>query len=85
MSKAENFPSRVIEAEWEFSLLRQTGKHAFAWVASDLNLHGVVGNAAAATAEKGRATARLQAEGFVRLLGDISKAKLKVWLSDIDG
>jgi creatinine amidohydrolase len=85
MSKAENFPSRVIEAEREFSLLRQTGKHAFAWVASDLNLHGVVGNAAAATAEKGRATARLQAEGFVRLLGDISKAKLKVWLSDIDG
>jgi creatinine amidohydrolase len=81
MAKAENFPSRVVEAEREFDLLRQTGKHAFAWVAGDLNPHGVVGNATAATAEKGRATAKFQAEGFVRLLGDIRKAKLKDWLS----
>ncbi|WP_311028510.1 creatininase family protein [Mesorhizobium koreense] len=81
MSKAENFPSRVLEAEQEFDLLRQTGKHAFAWVAADLNPHGVVGNAAAATAEKGRATAKFQAEGFVRLLQDIRKARLRDWLS----
>ncbi|MDN5926151.1 MAG: creatininase family protein [Hyphomicrobiales bacterium] len=80
MAKAENFPSRVVEAELEFDLLRQTGKHAFAWVAGDLNPHGVVGNAAAATAEKGRATARFQAEGFVQLLRDIRKARLKDWL-----
>jgi creatinine amidohydrolase len=81
MAKAENFPSRVLEAEQEFDLLRQTGKHAFAWVAADLNPHGVVGNAAAATAEKGRATAQFQAEGFVRLLQDIRKARLRDWLS----
>jgi creatinine amidohydrolase len=81
MAKAENFPSRVVEAEREFDLLRQTGKHAFAWVAGDLNPDGVVGNAAAATPEKGRATARFQAEGFVRLLRDIRKAKLKDWLA----
>jgi creatinine amidohydrolase len=81
MAKAEDFPSRVLDAEQEFDLLRQTGKHAFAWVAGDLNPHGVVGNAAAATAEKGRATAEFQAEGFVRLLGDIRKAKLEDWLA----
>jgi creatinine amidohydrolase len=81
MSKAKNFPSRVLEAEQEFDLLRQTGKHAFAWVAGDLDPHGVVGNAAAATAEKGRATAQFQAEGFVRLLQDIRKARLRDWLS----
>ena len=81
MAKAENFPSRVAEAEKAFELLRQTGKHAFAWVAGDLNPHGVVGNAAAATAEKGRATAKFQAEGFVRLLRDIRKARLADWLA----
>jgi creatinine amidohydrolase len=81
MAKAEDFPSRVLDAEQEFDLLRQTGKHAFAWVAGDLNPHGVVGNAAAATAEKGRATAEFQAEGFVRLLQDIRNAKLRDWLA----
>jgi creatinine amidohydrolase len=81
MAKAEDFPSRVLDAEQEFDLLRQTGKHAFAWVAGDLNPHGVVGNAAAATAEKGCAAAEFQAEGFVRLLRDIRKAKLRDWLA----
>jgi creatinine amidohydrolase len=81
IAKAKNFPSRVAEAEKAFELLRQTGKHAFAWVAGDLNPHGVVGNAAAATAEKGRATAKFQAEGFVRLLRDIRKARLADWLA----
>ena len=32
-------------AEKEFELLRHTGTHAFAWIASDLNPHGVVGDA----------------------------------------
>jgi creatinine amidohydrolase len=79
--KAENFPSRGLDAEPVFDLLRQTGKHAFAWMAADLNPNGVVGNAATATAEKGRATAKFQAEGFARLLGDIRKARLKDWLA----
>lgn len=81
MSKAENFISNVARAEEAFELLRQTGTHAYAWVASDLNPHGVVGNAAIATAEKGRLTAEHQAEGFVRLMHDIRKAKLSDWLA----
>lgn len=81
MAKAENFVSNVARAEKEFELLRQTGTHAFAWIASDLNPHGVVGNAAIATAEKGRLTAEFQADGFVRLLKDIRKARLADWLA----
>ena len=45
MAKAENFVSNVARAEKEFALLRHTGTHAFAWIASDLNPHGVVGDA----------------------------------------
>lgn len=81
MSKAEDFTSSFTRAEGEFDLLRPHGPHGFSWIASDLNPHGVVGNAAAATAEKGRLTAEHQAEGFVRLLQDIRKAKLAEWLA----
>ena len=81
MGQAQNFISNVARAEAEFALLRQTGTHAFAWIASDLNPHGVVGNAAAATAEKGRLTAEFQADGFVTLLQDVRKARLADWIS----
>jgi creatinine amidohydrolase len=81
MSKAQNFPSNVAHAEKAFDLLRQTGTHAFAWVATDLNAHGVVGDASIATAEKGRLTAEFQADGFIELLDDIRKARLTEWLA----
>ncbi|MBN9273018.1 MAG: creatininase family protein, partial [Mesorhizobium sp.] len=81
MGKAENFVSNVARAEREFSLLRHTGTHAFAWMARDLNPHGVVGEAALATAEKGRLTAEHQADGFITLLKDVRKAKLSDWLA----
>jgi creatinine amidohydrolase len=80
MSKAEDFASSVQRAEQEFELLRPTGTHAFAWIASDLNPNGVVGEASRATAEKGRQTAEYQADGFIRLLKDVRKAKLADWL-----
>lgn len=80
MEKAEDFHSSVQRAEEIFALLRPTGQHAFAWMAQDLNPQGVVGNAAAATAEKGRLTAAHQAEGFVRLLQDIRAARLEDWI-----
>jgi creatinine amidohydrolase len=80
MSKAENFVSSVARAETEFGLLRQTGTHAFAWMAPDLNPNGVVGNASLATAGKGKLTAELQADGFVALLRDVRKARPDDWL-----
>ena len=81
MANAEDFASSFARAEGEFELLRPHGPHGFSWIASDLNPHGVVGNASIATAEKGRLTAVHQAEGFVRLLQDVRKAKLAEWLS----
>jgi creatinine amidohydrolase len=81
MGKAENFVSNVARAEKDFELLRQTGTHAFAWIATDLNPHGVVGDASIATAEKGRLTAEFQADGFIRLLRDVRKAELKAYVS----
>ncbi|WP_417411601.1 creatininase family protein [Hoeflea sp.] len=81
MDKAENFVSAVTRAEKEFDLLRHTGPHAFAWIASDLNSNGAVGEAALATAQKGEATARHQAEGFLRLMVDVRAAKLDDWLA----
>jgi creatinine amidohydrolase len=81
MAEAQNFVSNVGRAETEFELLRQTGPHAFSWIASDLNPHGVVGDASIATAAKGSATARFQADGFIGLLRDVRKARLAEWLS----
>ncbi|MEQ1942888.1 creatininase family protein [Mesorhizobium sp. VNQ89] len=80
MTKAENFVSSVQRAEQEFDLLKPTGTHAFAWTASDLNPHGVVGEAAKATAEKGRLTAGHQADGFIKLLRDVRTARLSDWV-----
>lgn len=81
MAKADNFASRVARAEKDFALLRHTGTHAFAWIASDLNPNGVVGDASIATAEKGRLTAAFQADGFITLLQDVRKARLADWLA----
>ncbi|MFE0015342.1 creatininase family protein [Mesorhizobium sp. NPDC059054] len=80
MDEAENFVSNVAKAEKAFSLLRQTGTHAYAWIASDLNPNGVVGDASIATAEKGRLTAEHQADGFIALLKDVREAKLSDWV-----
>jgi creatinine amidohydrolase len=79
--RAENFVSAVSRAEAEFELLRHTGTHAFAWIASDVNPAGTVGEAALATAAKGEATARHQAEGFLKLMNDVRAAKLSDWLA----
>lgn len=82
MAKAGNFVSNVARAEADFQLLRHTGTHAFAWIAGDLNPHGVVGDAGIATAEKGRLTARFQAEGFIRLLRDVRAARIADYLAN---
>jgi creatinine amidohydrolase len=76
MTKAQDFSSLAAETEKKFKHLGPTGTHAFAWVASDLNPHGVVGNASVATAEKGRAVAEHQASGFVELLRDVRAVRL---------
>ena len=76
MGEARNFGSLAQEMERDYEFVRPTGVHAFAWIARDVNEHGVAGDASAATAELGERTARHQAEGFVRLLNDVRKVPL---------
>src|SRR3954470_229794 len=76
MDDAQDFSSLAAETEQKFRHLGPTGTHSFAWIASDLNPHGVVGNASRATAEKGRAVAEHQGSGFVELLKDVRADKI---------
>ncbi|AYD02006.1 creatininase family protein [Neorhizobium sp. NCHU2750] len=76
MEKAEDFRSR---AEWmksQSKYLQPLPPHSLAWIAHDLNPNGVVGNAAAGTAEKGKAICRHQVACFVELLRDLTAYSL---------
>ena len=70
MAQAETFTSSA-EGMGNFKHLRPTGAAAYGWIASDLNAAGTVGDAAAATAEKGAAVCDHQVDGFVELLRDV--------------
>lgn len=63
MARARDFRSAA-----EAAPIPPTGPLSLGWIAADLNPEGVVGNAAAATAEKGRATAEHQVDGLLALL-----------------
>jgi len=63
MTAAQDFRSTA-----EGAPISPIGPISYGWVSSDLNPFGTVGNAAIATAEKGRATCAHQVAGFVDLL-----------------
>ncbi|MFD2238048.1 creatininase family protein [Aureimonas populi] len=73
MQEARDFASTVEEDEAAFTHLRATGPHAYAWVASDLNPAGAVGEAQLASAAKGAALAAHQVDGFIELLRDVRR------------
>ena len=62
--------------EREYKYLRPIGPHAFAWIAQDLNPDGALGDASAASAEKGRLTAEHQADAFIAFLRDVARFPL---------
>lgn len=71
MENADDFRSK---AEWMASntkYLQPLPPHSVAWIAHDLNPFGVVGNAAAGTADKGRTIVSHIARAFVGLLYDV--------------
>jgi creatinine amidohydrolase len=76
MSKAVDFVSVAAKDEQRFKHLRPTGTLSYAWVASDLNPDGAVGNASKATAELGERIAEHQVAGMIELLRDMQKADL---------
>lgn len=75
MDKARDFASsaEAMTGRW----LRPTGSVAYGWIAKDLNRDGTVGDASAATAEKGAAIAVHQAQGFIELLREVEALDLR--------
>jgi creatinine amidohydrolase len=73
MAKADNFVSIAARDEQQFRYLRPTGAfgHVYAWIASDINPSGAVGDAASATAEKGRVIAEANAAGMLEVLAEV--------------
>ena len=63
MSEARDFVSTA-----ETSKISPIGPISYGWIASDLNPAGPVGEAHLATADKGKASAEHQAQGFIELL-----------------
>ncbi len=76
MAEAIDFAPTTLEISETFRILRPTGMTAFAWIAQDIHAAGTAGNAAIATAEKGKATAEHQAALFLALLDDVKRFSL---------
>lgn len=78
MSRAENFPSIAARDEQQFQYLRPTGAfgHVYAWIASDINPSGAVGEAALATAAKGKQIAERNVAGMLEVLQELRRMPL---------
>ncbi len=76
MHKAANFEPATVEITETFKQLRPTGFTAFGWIAQDLHTSGAAGDAARASAEKGRSTAEFRAHKFIELLEDVTRFSL---------
>jgi len=80
MDLAQYFPSVQQSFEQEFKHLRAHGKAQFGWKTQDLNTDGALGNAATATADKGRKSLDHAANGFIELLTDVHAYHLdRLW------
>ncbi len=83
MDLAEDFTSEQQSFLKEFKHLRGHGKAQFGWKAQDLNEAGVQGNAALASAEKGRLSLEHAAKGFIELLQDVEAFNIsRLWTKD---
>ena len=71
-----NFESTEKKMTTEFRWLSAGRPAPFAWAAQDLNPAGAVGDATAATADKGKALIDHGARAFVELLADVQKFDL---------
>ncbi len=79
MDKAKDFGSLQQALARDNAHLRAYGPHAFGWMMRDLNPEGVAGNAAAATAQKGRALIANAASGFIQLLEEVDRFEPPWW------
>ena len=73
LDKLQDFRSIAARDEQHYKYLRPTGTHAYAWIASDLNPAGAVGNALNASAERGRVFADAEVTGMLELLREVER------------
>jgi creatinine amidohydrolase len=73
MAKAQNFHSTSQDRAKKFSILGDGRSAKLAWQMQDYNPQGAVGNAAAATADKGRALLGAAGRSLARLLVEIDQ------------
>lgn len=71
MEEAEDFESASAALENDFNWLRAGRPTGFGWMTQDLSETGAMGNAAAASAEKGEASADYGVTAFIELLQDV--------------
>lgn len=78
MALAQNFVSIAARDEQQFKYLRPTGAfgHVYAWIASDINPAGAVGDATLASADKGRIIAEANIAGMLEVLAEVESAFL---------
>ncbi|MEO6012748.1 MAG: creatininase family protein [Devosia sp.] len=76
LDKLQDFRSIAARDEQQFKYLRPTGTHAYAWIASDLNPAGAVGDALNASAERGHAFAEAEVSGMLELLDEVRRFPL---------
>lgn len=76
LEEAQDFYSEQADFKDTNQVLHAYGRHQFGWLMQDLNRYGVVGNAAAASSEKGDALIKAALDGFEKLLIDVSQFDL---------
>jgi creatinine amidohydrolase len=76
MAQAQNFHSTAQDRAQQFAILGNGKSAKLGWQMQDYNLAGAVGNAAAASAEKGRALVATAGLGLARLLAEIDQLPL---------
>lgn len=73
MDQAASFRSTAQDRAQQFPILGNGKTAKLAWQMQDYNAHGAVGNASAATAEKGRAVLEAAGRSLAQLLGEIDQ------------
>jgi creatinine amidohydrolase len=76
MAQAQNFASTSEERAKHFDILGNGKSAKLGWQMQDYNPHGAVGNAAAASTDKGRAVVDAAGRALARLLGEIHQLPL---------
>ncbi|MDE2361889.1 MAG: creatininase family protein [Hyphomicrobiales bacterium] len=84
MHLADDFRPASLDMEDEFTWLRANRPIGFGWMAQDLSPSGAMGNAAAATAQKGETTADYGATAFIELLRDVEAFDLGMLAKEVD-